>query len=42
MLSKTRSINTEFGGYNDTTEWATKDPRGFTNYLENNVEGYIK
>ena len=32
----------EFGGYSSTSEWATKDPNGFTKYLEENVEGYIK
>ena len=32
----------EFGGYASTTEWAQKDPKGFTKHLETNVEGYIK
>ena len=32
----------EFGGYSDATEWAVKDPDGFTSHLEKNVEGYIK
>ena len=32
----------EFGGYASTTEWAQKDPDGFTKHLENNVDGYIK
>ena len=32
----------EFGGYSDATEWAVKDPTGFTRHLEENVEGYIK
>ena len=32
----------EFGGYGDNSEWAMKDPIGFTKYLENNVKGYIK
>tara|TARA_R110002020_G_scaffold446448_1_gene658729 strand:+ start:194 stop:769 length:576 start_codon:yes stop_codon:yes gene_type:complete len=32
----------EFGGYANATEWATKDPNGFTKHLENTVEGYIK
>ena len=32
----------EFGGHANTSEWARKDPVGFTKYLENNVEGYIK
>ena len=32
----------EMGGYSTTTEWATKDPSGFTKHLEESVEGYIK
>ena len=32
----------EFGGYASTTEWAQKDPAGFTKHLETTVEGYIK
>ena len=32
----------EFGGYASTTEWAQKDPVGFTKHLENSVDGYIK
>ncbi len=32
----------EFGGYSSTSEWASKDPNGFTRHLEENVEGYIK
>jgi len=32
----------EFGGFSNTTEWAQKDPVGFTNHLEANVKGYIK
>ena len=34
--------NPENGGFSNTTEWAQKDPVGFTKYLENNVKGYIK
>ena len=34
--------NQEFGGYKDTTEWAIKDPKSFTEHLEKNVEVYIK
>ena len=37
-----RGKNQDLGGYKDTTEWAMKDPSGFTTYLENNVKGYIK
>ena len=36
-----KTIN-ENGGFSNTTEWAQKDPVGFTKYLENNVKGYIK
>ena len=32
----------DFGGYSNTSEWATKDPAGFTKHLEDTVEGYIK
>ena len=32
----------EFGGYSDASEWAVKDPNGFTKHLEENIEGYIK
>ena len=32
----------EFGGYASTSEWASKDPKGFTKHLEENVKGYIK
>ena len=32
----------EFGGFSNTTEWAQKDPVGFTKHLEDNVKGYIK
>ena len=32
----------EFGGYADTVESATKDPKGFEKHLQDNVEGYIK
>ena len=32
----------EMGGYSTTSEWATKDPAGFTKHLEESVEGYIK
>ena len=32
----------EFGGYSNTSEWAKKDPQGFTRHLEETVEGYIK
>ena len=32
----------EFGGYSDSSEWAQKDPVGFTKHLEQNVQGYIK
>jgi len=32
----------EFGGYSNTSEWASKDPTGFTKHLEDTVEGYIK
>ena len=34
--------NQENGGFSNTTEWAQKDPVGFTKHLENNVKGYIK
>ena len=34
--------NQEFGGFSNTSEWARKDPLGFTRYLEDNVKGYIK
>ena len=34
--------DTEFGGFSNTAEWATKDPAGFTRHLEDNVKGYIK
>ena len=34
--------NQEFGGFSNTSEWAKKDPDGFTKHLENNVKGYIK
>ena len=37
-----RGKNQDLGGYKNTAEWATNDPTGFTTYLENNVEGYIK
>ena len=32
----------EFGGFSNTSEWAKKDPLGFTRHLEDNVKGYIK
>ena len=32
----------EFGGFSNTSEWAKKDPLGFTKHLEDNVKGYIK
>ena len=32
----------EFGGYSSPSEFAAKDPNGFTRYLEKNVKGYIK
>ena len=32
----------EFGGYSNSSEWAQKDPVGFTKYLEQTVPGYIK
>ena len=32
----------EMGGFSTPTEWATKDPAGFTKHLEESVEGYIK
>ena len=32
----------DFGGFSNTTEWAQKDPVGFTKHLEANVKGYIK
>ena len=32
----------EFGGYSSTSEWAQKDPAGFTKHLETSVDGYIK
>ena len=32
----------EFGGYNNSSEWAQKDPVGFTKHLEQTVQGYIK
>ena len=34
--------NTEFGGYENAVEFATKDPVGFENHLRKNVKGYIK
>ena len=34
--------NQEFGGFSNTSEWARKDPLGFTKHLEENVKGYIK
>ena len=34
--------NQEFGGFSNTSEWAKKDPEGFTKHLEDNVAGYIK
>ena len=34
--------NQEFGGFSNTSEWAKKDPDGFTKHLEDNVTGYIK
>ena len=34
--------NQENGGFSNTTEWAQKDPVGFTKHLEDNVKGYIK
>ena len=34
--------NQEFGGFSNTSEWAKKDPSGFTQHLEDNVKGYIK
>ena len=34
--------NQEFGGFSNTSEWAKKDPDGFTKHLEDNVAGYIK
>ena len=34
--------NQEFGGFSNTSEWAKKDPVGFTQHLEDNVKGYIK
>ena len=34
--------NQEFGGFSNTSEWAKKDPVGFTKHLEDNVKGYIK
>ena len=34
--------NTEFGGYENAVEFATKDPAGFENHLRKNVKGYIK
>ena len=34
--------NQELGGYSNTSEWAQKDPVGFTKHLEENVKGYIK
>jgi len=34
--------NQEFGGFSNTSEWAKKDPLGFTKHLEDNVKGYIK
>jgi len=34
--------NQEFGGFSNTSEWARKDPLGFTKHLEDNVKGYIK
>ena len=30
------------GGYSNPSEWAQKDPAGFTKHLEESVEGYIK
>ena len=34
--------NQENGGFSNTSEWAKKDPLGFTKHLEDNVKGYIK
>ena len=34
--------NTEFGGYENAVEFATKDPQGFESHLRKNVKGYIK
>ena len=34
--------NTEFGGYENAVEFATKDPQGFEKHLHKNVKGYIK
>ena len=34
--------NQEFDGFSNTSEWAKKDPLGFTKHLEDNVKGYIK
>ena len=34
--------NQENGGFSNTSEWARKDPLGFTKHLEDNVKGYIK
>ena len=34
--------NQENGGFSNTTEWAQKDPVGFTKHLEDNVKGYIR
>ena len=30
IVSKTRSMNPEFGGYNSHEEWANKDPQGYS------------
>ena len=34
--------NQENGGFSNTTEWAQRDPVGFTKHLEDNVKGYIR
>ena len=32
----------DYGGYASASEWAQKDPSGFTKHLETTVDGYIK
>ena len=39
---RNKKTDSEFGGYSSTSEWATKDPKGFTKHLEETVSGYIK
>ena len=40
IVSKTRSMNPEFGGYSSMQEFAMKDPKGCDEHLTNSVKGY--